>query len=253
MLNALIFSFISGVVGTGLGGIIGAIIGRKNSGNITNVLGFACGIMISIVFFDLIPESSELSNVYYSLLGLISGMFTIFLLNLIADKISEKNNISSTLSIRIQSLKNNNMLKAGWIMFFAIGIHNFPEGMAIGTSIEHNLTLGITLAIIMSLHDIPEGISISLPLISGGMKKSKAILLTLLSGSTTILGALLGSFLGSLNNYTTAFTLSFAGGAMLYVSFGEILPETILNNKENSSTIFCMLGIISGILITSIF
>lgn len=253
MLNALIFSFISGVVGTGLGGIIGAIIGRKNTNKMAYVLSFACGIMISVVFFDLIPEASELSTIYFTLFGLIFGILVILIINFIIDKISEKNNITSTLSIKAKSLKNNSMLKAGWVMFFAIGIHNFPEGMAIGTSIEHNITLGITLAIIMSLHDIPEGISISLPLIGGGMKKSKAILLTLLSGSVTIFGAILGSFLGSLNDYSTAFALAFAGGAMLYVSFGEILPETILNNKENTPTLFCMIGIITGIIITSIF
>jgi len=253
MINALIFSLISGVIGTGLGGVIGALIGRKNSNTMIYVLSFACGIMISVVFFDLLPESNNLSNTYFSLFGLICGIIVILLLNFIIDKIADKNNITSTLSIRAKSLKNNSMLKAGWVMFFAIGIHNFPEGMAIGTSIEHNLTLGITLAIIMALHDIPEGISISLPLISGGMKKSKAILLTLLSGSVTILGAILGSFLGTLNNYSTAFALAFAGGAMLYVSFGEILPETILNNKENTPTLFCMIGIILGIIITSIF
>ena len=253
MINAILFSFISGVIGTSLGGIIGLVIGKKNTKNMIFVLSFACGVMISVVFFDLIPEAQELTNTLFSLLGLISGILIIMLLNFIIDKVAKKHNVSSILTVHIKALKNNNMLKAGWVMFFAIAIHNFPEGMAIGTSIEHNTTLGITLSILMALHDIPEGISISLPLIGGGMKKSKALFLTALSGTVTILGAILGAFLGGLNNYITAFALAFAGGAMLYVSFGEILPETILEDNENYPTLFCMFGIIIGIILTSIF
>ena len=251
MFTAILFSFISGVIGTTLGGIIGAIFGKKDK-YMSLVLAFACGIMISVVFFDLIPEASEMSNIFFCILGLLLGIITIVLINFLIEKISKKSNPNSVFSLKVQTLKNNSMLKAGWIMFFAISIHNFPEGMAIGTSIEHNTSLGIALAILMAIHDIPEGMSISLPLIGGGIKKGKAILLTALSGVITIFGAMLGAFLGGLNDFVTAFALSFAGGAMLFVCFGEILPETILNSREKDTTWFCLLGIILGMIITNI-
>ena len=67
MLNAILFSFISGVIGTTLGGIIGAFIGRKNTKNMVYVLSFACGVMVSVVFFDLLPEAKELTNTFFAL------------------------------------------------------------------------------------------------------------------------------------------------------------------------------------------
>lgn len=69
----------------------------------------------------------------------------------------------------------NNLLKTGIIVSIGLAIHNFPEGLAIGSGFEASLKLGLSLAIAICLHDIPEGISMAVPMKNGGMKISKVI------------------------------------------------------------------------------
>ena len=130
---------------------------------------------------------------------------------------------------------------AGLVMAFAIALHNFPEGMVIGASYASDELTGgvdgIAMAIVIGLHNIPEGMAVSVPLVAGGMHKVKATLLTALTGAPTILGAMLGYFLGTLSPVMLALSLSFASGAMLYVVFGELLPEAILMWRSKAG--FC--------------
>lgn len=105
---------------------------------------------------------------------------------------------------------------AGLVMAFAIALHNFPEGMVIVASYASDeLTGGVgglAMAIVIGLHNIPEGMAVSVPLVAGGMHKVKATLLTALTGAPTILGAMLGYFLGTLSPVMLALSLSFASG-----------------------------------------
>ena len=77
MSEIIIFSAIAGVVGTGVGGVLGAIIGKQNSKIISTILSLAGGVMLAVVFFDLIPESSRIYNHnIVVLLGLVWGIAT---------------------------------------------------------------------------------------------------------------------------------------------------------------------------------
>ena len=107
----------------------------------------------------------------------------------------------------------------------------------------------LTLAILIGLHNIPEGMAVSVPLISGGMKKTKAVLITALSGAPTIIGALLGFWLGDIGAMGLAVSLGFASGAMLYVVFGEILPQAILMYHSKLPAFSAIIGMLVGILI----
>lgn len=140
-------------------------------------------------------------------------------------------------------------------MAFAIALHNLPEGMVIGASYAQDgsvglsLSGGLTMAIVIGLHNIPEGMSVSVPLIAGGTSRVKAILMTAATGIPTILGAMLGYSLGTLSPLSLAISLSFASGAMLYVVFGELLPESILMWRSKAPAFGMLIGLIVGILI----
>ena len=108
---------------------------------------------------------------------------------------------------------------------------------------------GLLIAIVIGLHNIPEGMSVSVPLISGGMNKAKAILLTAVTGAPTILGAMLGYTLGALGPLSLAISLSFASGAMLYVVFGELLPESILMWRSKMPAFAVLIGLLVGMII----
>ena len=259
----IILSGIAGIVGTGVGGVFGVFFSGKSERMLSCVLSFAAGVMVSIVCFDLIPESYNTGgNIFLTIASIIAGVCLIYLLNYIVDKVTiakeSKVETHTTLSEmrHTASVTNNesgakkSLLKAGIIMYIAIALHNFPEGMAIGAG--QLVSNGTALAIMIAIHNMPEGMSISAPLAAGGMGKTKACILTALSGAPTIIGAIIGLLLGQANPLMLAMVTAFAGGAMLYVIFGEILPESVLIHKGKSPTIFTLVGLILGYLMTEL-
>ena len=138
-------------------------------------------------------------------------------------------------------------------MACAIALHNVPEGMTIGASYAvEDAVLGgsaLILAFLIGLHNIPEGMAVSVPLISGGMKKYKAVLITAATGIPTILGAVLGFWLGEIGPLGLTLSLGFASGAMLYVVFGEILPQSILMYHSKAPAFSAIIGMLVGLLI----
>jgi ZIP family zinc transporter len=125
--------------------------------------------------------------------------------------------------------------------------------MTIGASYASNDGVmgraALMLAIIIGLHNIPEGMAVSVPLISGGMSKWKAVLITACTGIPTVLGALLGYALGEIGPLGLTMSLGFASGAMLYVVFGEILPQSILMYHSKLPAFSAIGGILAGLLI----
>jgi len=268
----LVTTALAGVVGTGLGGLVGAML-QKNSDRIVSLLlSFAGGVMLSVVCFDLVTEAVGANMGIWVVVGAITlGVAVTFLLNHLIDKkvnpevphIDEHHpKTADNLNELIHSdhleqhYTQNNKLGlfiAGIVMACAIALHNIPEGMTIGASYaSNNGVLGsaaLTLAIIIGLHNIPEGMAVSVPLISGGMKKWKAVLITAASGIPTVLGALLGYVLGDIGPLGLTMSLGFASGAMLYVVFGEILPQSILMYHSKLPAFSTIVGILVGMLI----
>ena len=264
---------IAGIVGTGLGGLIGAMLQKDSNRTVSLLLSFAGGVMLSVVCFDLVVEAIETDTGILSVITSIAfGVAITFFLNYIIDKktapelphIDENHpKTADDLDELIHSVhlehhysRNDNKLSlfvAGIVMACAIALHNVPEGMTIGASYASNGSVmgssALILAVIIGLHNIPEGMAVSVPLISGGMKKAKAVLVTAASGIPTILGALLGYMLGEIGPVGLTISLGFASGAMLYVVFGEILPQSILMYHSKLPAFSAIVGILVGLLI----
>jgi len=153
--------------------------------------------------------------------------------------------------------EKSNLFIAGLVMMMAIALHNLPEGMVIGASYAITPDVfanifsgsGFIMATVIGLHNITEGMAVSVPLISVGMGKSKAVLLTALSGFPTVLGALLGFAIGGINEIMLVLSVGFASGAMLYVVFGELLPESILMWKRKLTALSIFAGVLAGFLL----
>ena len=264
---------IAGVAGTGLGGLIGALLQKDSNRTVSLLLSFAGGVMLSVVCFDLITEAIETNAGLAVVIGAIAlGVIVIYLLNHLIDRKTNSEvphidaNHPSTADdldelIHSDHLEQHYAKKdskfglfiAGIIMACAIALHNVPEGMTIGASYANNNgvmgSTALVLAVLIGLHNIPEGMAVSVPLISGGMPKAKAVLITALSGAPTILGALLGYLLGDIGAMGLAISLGFASGAMLYVVFGEILPQAILMYHSKLPAFSAIIGMLVGLFI----
>ena len=151
-----------------------------------------------------------------------------------------------------REFKANNLLKTGIIVSIGLAIHNFPEGLAIGSGFEASMKLGLSLALAICLHDIPEGISMAVPMKNGGMKISKVIFYVILSGITTGIGAFFGAIVGSISQEVISICLSFAAGAMLYIVSGELIPESNQLYHGKMTAIGNMIGFIIGIFATTL-
>ena len=279
----IIITSISGVVGTGLGGVVGAIFRKDSSKIVSLLLSFAGGVMLAVVCFDLIPEAMQIHdeegtslNVWLTILGILVGYGVVFGLNKVIDNHTKKEvkHVNEEehpkthdaldelihadhLTEHRKTGTNKQLFIAGIVMAFAIALHNIPEGMVIGASYAKDPTSivaggGFVLAVIIGLHNIPEGMAVSVPLITGGMKKWVAIVTTAVTGIPTIIGAIIGYYVGALSPIGLTISLSFASGAMLYVVLGELLPEAYLMFKSKLPALFILIGVLVGVALVQI-
>ena len=269
---------IAGVGGTGMGGAVACLFRKDSDKTVSLLLSFAAGVMTSVVCFDLLtealhPDGAE-TGVWPVIGGVIVGFAVIALLNALIDRSTnhEVEHIDENhprTADSLEELTHANHLRehqsgrqprsglflAGLVMAAAIALHNVPEGMVIGASFARTADSllsnrgGLIMALVIGLHNIPEGMAVAVPLISGGMSKWRSVGVTALSGSPTILGALMGFLIGAISPTALVISLSFASGAMLYVVFGELLPESILMWKSKLPAAMVILGMLTGLII----
>ena len=264
---------IAGILGTGLGGLIGALLQKDSNRTVSLLLSFAGGVMLAVVCFDLVVEAIETQVGVYAVIGSVAfGVAVIYFLNWLIDRktnpevphidanhphthddLDELIHADHFQQHRKYQDSKLALFVAGVVMACAIALHNVPEGMTIGASYASNDAVmgraALTLAILIGLHNIPEGMAVSVPLISGGMTKWKAVCVTAASGVPTVVGALLGFWLGEIGALGLCLSLGFASGAMLYVVFGEILPQAILMYHSKLPAFSAITGILAGVLI----
>ena len=269
----LVITTVAGVIGTGLGGLIGAVLQKESNKTVSLLLSFAAGVMLSVVCFDLVVEAiNTKTGIFSVIISITLGVLVTFLLNYIIDRkttpeiahidenhpktADDLNELIHSDHLEHHAQKNDNKLSlfvAGIVMACAIALHNIPEGMTIGASCAvENVVLGgssLVLAILIGLHNIPEGMAVSVPLISGGMKKTKAVIITASTGIPTVVGALLGFWIGEIGPLGLTISLGFASGAMLYVVFGEILPQSILMYHSKAPSFSAIIGMMVGLLV----
>ena len=269
---------IAGVGGTGMGGVVACLFRKDSDRTVSLLLSFAAGVMTAVVCFDLLTEALQTdaaaAGIWLVAGGVVVGFVLIALLNAWIDKATnhevahiDENHPRTADSLEELTHANHlhehlegrqprsGLFLAGLVMAAAIALHNVPEGMVIGASFATTAERimsnrgGMVMAVVIGLHNIPEGMAVAVPLISGGMSKARSVGITALSGAPTILGALMGFLIGAISPTALAISLSFASGAMLYVVFGELLPESILMWKSKLPATAVILGMLTGLII----
>lgn len=236
-----IIGLLVGVVGTGLGGFVVLLIGVPSDRFISFMLSFSGGIMLTIVCFDLLPEAFDISGLPIGVLGMIlGGIFTI-----IAEELMH-------VSGQCSSERRGQCRKIGWLIGIGVALHNFPEGLAIGSGFSVNHGFGLSIALVIAIHNIPEGISIAAPLKYGGISGLGALLYTVLVGMPLGIGAVIGAYLGNISEVFISLCLGFAGGTMLVITCEDILPNSKTITKSSLSAVGLIMGFVLGIILTNV-
>jgi ZIP family zinc transporter len=145
------------------------------------------------------------------------------------------------------------LLKTGVLIAIGITIHNMPEGIAVGAGYAHQPQFGYFIALAIALHNIPEGIATALPLCKAGACRWDAFRISLLSGLTEPVGAMLAIFfLSAFRNLVPA-ALAFAGGVMTFITLDELVPTAREHGHQHWTAIGIILGAIFVFLLSGIF
>ena len=149
------------------------------------------------------------------------------------------------------------LMRMGLFTALAIGIHNFPEGLATFLAALDDPAVGIAIAVAIALHNIPEGISVSVPIYYATGNRRKAFLYSTLSGVAEPVGAIIGYgllllFAGGVGGMIPPHIMGslFGGvaGIMVYISLDELLPTSRAYGKGHDS----LFGLIGGMLVMSL-
>ena len=235
-----------------LGTVLGAacVFFLKGSMNKTlqrSLTGFAAGVMVAASVWSLIIPAMEQSEHLGKLSFLPSfvGVWAGFLFLMLLDKLIPHLHLGSDCPEGTPC-----GLGKSTMMVFAVALHNLPEGMAVGVvaagwltgheSISFAAALALSLGI--ALQNLPEGAIISMPLKSGGMKRSKAFAYGALSGAVEPIGAIITILLANWIVPLLPYLLTFSAGAMLYVVVEELIPEMSEGEHSHVGTVFFAVG-----------
>ncbi|MCX7903798.1 MAG: ZIP family metal transporter [Caloramator sp.] len=226
--------------GTTLGAFLIVILKKTNNILMSSIIGIAAGLMLSVVTFDLIPESIETGGLLLAVAGTIIGIVFAIILDYF-------------LSFLNIIKKYGKHLKTALLLALALSAHNFPEGLAIGTGFIKGVNFGLKIAIVIAFHDIPEGAAVAAPLLQSSLKRWQILILTALTALPTAIGTYIGAVLGNISNVFVSLCLGFASGTMLYIVVGELIPESKELSKGILSTLSTLLGLLLGLLLVSFF
>ncbi len=253
----------SGVLGAGIATFINVESNRVAS----IMLSFAAGLMLAIIFFDFVPEATELGegagHLTLVMLCIALGAAFIGILVHVIDKKAGKHmhccscvedrESCATKSEHTGHKSPESLKVAGLVLAAAIAMHNIPAGMSIGASFAASsgalMGDGITIAILMGLHSIPESMSLGVPFLHAGYTRAKTVGIAAIVGATTVAGSIVGFIVGGIGLFWLGMSLAFASGAMLYVLFGEILPEAFSLFDSKKPAVAVIVGILCGLLL----
>jgi ZIP family zinc transporter len=242
--EALVHSLLAGGVGTGVGAIPVLFVRRIGPRLESALAGFSAGVMLAASFVALLLPALALSaaprgegGTWPVLVGVGVGALAIAVLHRTSPHEHFGKGHEGAASRR---------LSRTWLFAIALGLHNLPEGLAIGVGVasgDADVSMPVTLGI--GVQNVPEGLIVAVAFVAAGYRKSLALLVTLLTGLVEPVGAVLGY--GAVQAVTTIMpaALAFAAGAMLYVVSHEIIPESHREGRSAVATFGVVLGVLA--------
>ena len=275
---------------TGIGSAIAFFAKRTNYRFLSVATGFSAGVMLYVSFVEIFVKGSvalteeygEFTGYAVNTLAFFGGMGLIFVIDTLIPAGENPHETHAEvetaplhdataqapegcvrpgvahdeLGLHDHTAHHHKLMRMGLFTALAIGIHNFPEGLATFLAALEDPGLGVAIAIAIALHNIPEGISVSVPIYYATGKRTKAFVYSMLSGLSEPVGAVIAYLalillLGGTDDVPQSLMgILFAGvaGIMVYISLDELLPTSRAYGKGHDS----LYGLVAGMLIMAI-
>jgi ZIP family zinc transporter len=239
---------------TGLGSLLGLMSRRFSPRVLTLSLSFSAGVMIYVSFVEIFPKARQAlalglgpaTGYAATVLAFFAGMLLIALI----DHSLPSHNLALP-EDDPSGARSRTLLRTGLFSALAIGIHNFPEGLATFVGALSSPRLGIGIAIAIAIHNIPEGLAISAPVYFATGSRSKAFWVSFASGLAEPIGALVGYGLlrSVLNDTVMGVLFASVAGLMVYICLDELLPAA---QRTGAHHHLMIAGVTAGMVVMSI-
>ena len=246
---------------TGIGGFIAFFMKRTDTKTLTFSLGFSGGVMVYISLVELLGEAQHrlmefeghTAGAWIAIASFFGGIAVAALIDYLVPEDENPHEARGPEDIHGQGsgeFSSSKIKRSGILFALAIGIHNFPEGVATFAAGLDSLTLGTSIALAVAVHNIPEGIAVAVPLYYGTGSRKKALFYSFLSGLAEPVGAAIAMLFLFHFLTPTVLAILFASvaGIMVFISFDELLPMAERWGHHHIS----IMGIIAGMLLMAV-
>lgn len=256
MESSVLFAFsltlIAGLA-TGIGSAMVLVTKTTNKKFLSFALGLSAGVMLYVSFVEILakavasltPAFGEKWGTAVAVLCFFLGIAVIALIDWLMPEMGNPHEIHTVEEMDGESEEHKkNLMRMGVFTALAIGVHNFPEGLATFVAALDDPQTGIAIMFAIAIHNIPEGIAVAVPVFYATGDRKKAFGLSFLSGISEPIGALLGYFflLRFLGDNAFGYIFAAVAGIMVYISLDELLPAA----KEYGEHHIAMWGLICG-------
>ncbi|MGQ3479986.1 ZIP family metal transporter [Paenibacillus sp. TY11] len=205
------------------------------------LLAYAAGIMTSASVYNLIPEAIQHSNWFVLTAGILLGCLVLLVMEMYIPHADLEDPDAKTFQLESKS----------FLIIAAITLHNLPEGLSVGVSYaSETQNLGNLIAFSIGLQNAPEGFIVALFLVNQNIGRFKALGIATLTGAVEIITSLIGFYLSSWVNGLVPYGLAFAAGAMMFIVYKELIPESHGDGNQRIATFSFILGLITMIGLT---
>jgi len=258
--NALIAFGLTAIAGlsTGIGSALAFFTNRTNKAFLSVSLGFSAGVMIYVSFVEifgkardcLVETYGDVRGGWITVAAFFAGIFLIGMIDRMIPSYENPHEVRGVEKMQETDVHDKRLMRMGILTALAIGIHNFPEGLATFFGALTDPAIGIAIAVAIAIHNIPEGISVSVPIYFATGSKKKAFWLSFLSGVAEPVGAIIGYTLLRPFFSPTIFGFLFpsVAGIMVFISLDELLP-TAREYGEGHKAIY---GLVCGMAVMAL-
>lgn len=233
-MNEMVLGGLFSAVSTGIGALPVLLFKKLSHRHMDILLALTAGIMVAASVYGLMPSALKLSNLFVLCCGVLLGVSSLSVLE------------ECLPHVDIEHSKFGVILDAkSLLLVVAMSLHNLPEGLSIGISYASQVeNLGHVVALSIGLQNAPEGLLIALFLTNQGVRSPAAIGIAVFTGSIEWFACLLGFRLTSSFSNLIPYGLAFAAGAMLFIVYKELIPETHGHGHEKEATFSFILGLL---------